>query len=1356
MLDNIQNIEKLQETPFERFTGTFVPQKKLEKIGAGRRNDIAFGDNIRDSVELTIYDLRSQSAIYWKPLRDYRIDREGQILLPLYKRLQVADFQKNVDYGIRLGFRRKIIHPESLLDGIRGLPREERLNRLRKNLGASVGYKLFIDEISRGRREVRFRPKRIGQPRFDDAFRETFVGFFNQEPDVLRYAFNFGQGEVYPILNWTFDREAYPEFPFSVVAKLQNPIRDGVEAGDEFWIDETVFEPTFDKIVAPAEQEEGEDLVYLSAPNYNVDATRDKFSETGKKSWDDLLTDDVETTEQILSRFLENREQVDLNIDYSSFEEFVKFSSARERVLNFEYKYELLHRYNDSIEQKKNADNYNSNPQAQEKVEELKRKRTRLVEGLDGFEQYIYQKPELRDGSGNLLPPQNQAVQTFFSELEDEAKRYDDQNPDMLRKSLPEFFRADERNEDFTLFVDMMGQYFDEFWLYIKHVQYKSDRSEDIFDPESLSRDLTKFVAESFGYELYNGFDLQDLYQYAVDDADVRFPFADEAIDTNEEAGEVIQQQVWRRVLNNIPYISKTKGSLRSIRALMNTYGIPRIGLTIREFGGGSDTDSPGFYELEDISHALGFAQDGKVEVNWGGYQEIPESYEIRFRTEYKGSNNITLLEVPGVFTIDLKPVSGEDDVVRAVEVNAATGETLTVSTPIPVADGEWNVVSFNFDRSNRFAELQFGKIGKVGPYQFGDTGSSEGGVTWYESRSSTFGQSFASTYDTNTDDIVLGENFLGDVDFFRTWSRPVDQDTFRGHVLAPVRYDSDNSEFVKSMEFTDYDVGITRHLSVSLEFTEPADLTGGASLENEAPETDYVGSPQASGFPSATEEPWQFERIYRMNYMEPVKAGAVTLSSDKIRFSDTFIAGQLSPDEQREVGSFDRERRDSNKLGVYFNPLSGTNEDILASIGVEDVNKLLAYPDDRFKERYERLDVLNTKYWKKYPKPVDTHAYIRYVEQFNRAFFKQLKNIVPARTNLKRGLLMEPHLLERHKFKQLQVLKEEVSERTEISVLEDVEQFADYILESDDIGISDVVDPTGDYVLQDIKIPTDVVRNNYSYFGNRINETTYQTRQAPSLYPDGTYWDEDYEIDLWIEATGILNISRNAFDGDPDAGGTYIGSWDYESESADQFYATVDPALITNIYPDINKEAVRERTFAVDSSLDSDDNEKFNIGNVSFRRTYESFKYERRIPFPPGEIIFVNEIWESTDIFHTTFFQSFGTFNVYGDQGAATQEEAVANYDENDYSSQNAGGRFIFTQIGRIPTPDRPYRRYRHYIFNREFREAKKNQLYQGMVYDSSVAGEPAVELNDVEPERLIVSESDRDAGEGPIVDVE
>ena len=43
---------------------------------------------------------------------------------------------------------------------------------------------------------------------------------------------------------------------------------------------------------------------------------------------------------------------------------------------------------------------------------------------------------------------------------------------------------------------------------------------------------------------------------------------------------------VWRRIVNNLPYLLKHKGTRRGIYALLSCYGIPSSNLYILEFGG--------------------------------------------------------------------------------------------------------------------------------------------------------------------------------------------------------------------------------------------------------------------------------------------------------------------------------------------------------------------------------------------------------------------------------------------------------------------------------------------------------------------------------------------------------------------------------------------------------------------------------------------------------------------------------------------------------------------------------------------------------------------------------------------------
>ena len=49
---------------------------------------------------------------------------------------------------------------------------------------------------------------------------------------------------------------------------------------------------------------------------------------------------------------------------------------------------------------------------------------------------------------------------------------------------------------------------------------------------------------------------------------------------------KTIEDNTWRKTLNNLIYIYKSKGTKNSVRALLNIYGYPGDVLSINEFGG--------------------------------------------------------------------------------------------------------------------------------------------------------------------------------------------------------------------------------------------------------------------------------------------------------------------------------------------------------------------------------------------------------------------------------------------------------------------------------------------------------------------------------------------------------------------------------------------------------------------------------------------------------------------------------------------------------------------------------------------------------------------------------------------------
>jgi len=1306
MLQNIENISQVEQNPFDPFKGRIVSQRDLKKFGRGKETAF-FGDTTSDFLEISVFNQQRQ-LVDWKSIDSFKIDEEGKLLLPTYSHLDDLDLLNETSYILKYEFLRKVFYPSLPQDfsNVRG-PRRRQL--LRKNLGSEVGMKLVVDEVSQTRQEIRVRPKLIGSEAYDIPFQETFVSFFNQPANgkELRFVLNFGNDTAFHAVNWTIDRQAFPEYPNSVVLKTYETIPPGIEQGDECWINEEVFPAYVDRVRFVQKREEEPNTV-LRGPDFSVDVDGTDLRDTGVQTWESLLDSQEETSGETIEQIFENENSVDLNVNYSEFENFVKFSSAKERVLNFEYKLGLIEKINQDIDEilvSSGSVANPSNPIEQNKLQRLRDRKSTLIEGLDGFETFLFESEEIRDSSGNLLPTTDIAVQNFLEEYKREADLYDRNNDSSLQTNLPEYIKTDDRNENFELFISMIGHYFDIIYTYIKHVQYIKDRSEDIEEVESLSKDLTQFVTNSFGFEVYNGFSEQDLQKVLIG---------------GENEAEDVQKQIWRRVLNNVPYIGKTKGTRRSVQALLSMYGVPKIGLTVREYGGGSSEADPGFFEYEDETSALEFMGSQNVEVEWDFPDDKIESIEARFRSEYKGSSDLRILRLESsggdVLTVDLKKFLSPSvkEEFGYVEMNV-NGNTLSVGAgadKVPIFDGNFNSLNVNYNPNENSISLRLGKVGELGPYEFDSPKTASESVTWYFEDSA-----FDPGFDLSSGEtLFVGESFRGEVDNVKVWRGQLDESKFKEHVLAPYKYDYDNKESILGPERKDLDIGLNRFLYINLDFSEN-------DLQNESPNqtNPYTGTISENGYMNVSED---FVNYNRLNYVTPLKIGSLSNSSTKIRIEESNLLGSLSPTEKRERGEFDLNRKDSNKIGVYFSPNEAVNRDINALVGYDDLNDLLADPENLRRERYKELESLNKKYWKKYPDDIDWNAYFRYIDQFNRAFFKQLQNIIPARSSLTYGSLLEPHFLERYRAKNTGVTKEDLQSETDIDVTDNVAlPDSNYLTEETFSSVVEEIKATGFYPTYTKGESGRVLKKSqrdYRFAGTLLDSTKGRTRQDESLYTEEEFWEIPPEE----------NVTLRIQNGDVLRDGEVFGT-----------YNTVD-ANTVEIFP--NSDVPSFETSYNLSDLISNGFDDV-VTDIPGYRNWKSLKRFRRVPFKQT-IQFINPITNPFEYSHLNYFQVFGFGFAYGDQRSI--------YGSAVYSTVNQQN-LVQTPFGEIQPPVRPYKLYRHYIFNREFRTSTKRMKYEGVKWNAEVDG-PAVEVTETTSDRLIVSPSDREGGEGPVLDVE
>ena len=110
----------------------------------------------------------------------------------------------------------------------------------------------------------------------------------------------------------------------------------------------------------------------------------------------------------------------------------------------------------------------------------------------------------------------------------------------------------------------------------------------------------------------------------------------------------------------------------------------------------------------------------------------------------------------------------------------------------------------------------------------------------------------------------------------------------------------------------------------------------------------------------------------------------------------------------------YDQAPIDSNRLGLFFSPIKEINMDILKSLGSFNIDNYIGDPDDEYSYEYQNLRNLRNYYFDRYT--LNFQEYIQLVRYIDKSLFDVLESLVPARAKVAKGLLIEPHILERSK----------------------------------------------------------------------------------------------------------------------------------------------------------------------------------------------------------------------------------------------------------------------------------------------------------------------------------------------------
>ena len=504
-------------------------------------------------------------------------------------------------------------------------------------LGSDNSNRFFISDISRDRTELKVTT--LGTP--NSTLSELYLNYITNKAQKSYYSdfvLNFGDNEVFIGVNMLIQTNNPDES--SLFIKLYEPLPSNYQLKDTFWLAEELSEPySFNVNTQFTTQIDAEtEFQKLRGPNTNVEVNNKGALTTPYFNISNLLDTSVSSSFQQLTSFLSGSD-IEVNIDYSDFNNFVHFSSARQRLENFKYKLGLIQGFNRDILTLNQLNPLASETYLSSSKAVLKDKVNSIIDKFDDYDYYLYYSSEstawpkvedageyawesynVADYGGTIQTSSQQpyinakvnsvTALTWYGSLDEtsqyyggminSASVYDNLNRDYIWNTLPDYINEDPQNDQLEVFSGLLGQHFDSLWTYQRAIT--DLRDADNRPNSGISKDLVAETLRNFGIQLYtNSRSSADIYSafFGITPSGSLLPSTGSLrIDTyvTESAQSIpqdtITKEIYKRIYHNLPFLLKTRGTKTGLRALLNCFGIPDTVIKIREFGGYNKKDT--------------------------------------------------------------------------------------------------------------------------------------------------------------------------------------------------------------------------------------------------------------------------------------------------------------------------------------------------------------------------------------------------------------------------------------------------------------------------------------------------------------------------------------------------------------------------------------------------------------------------------------------------------------------------------------------------------------------------------------------------------------------------------------------
>jgi hypothetical protein len=585
---NTQEVSRYEDTDVRLLTSQTI------KENFGQANDY---------IEYYIYDIGGNLLNTNYNYKNFKLPVNSNLVPEISSSLNVNNSIPTTNIGIEYNTTTGSYFPVIEIDPVKDL----------QNLGYTSGEfkvqynffnnklsnpsaELFLKEISSDRTELRIGSTILTNEQIESGS-IALINEYTGSAYFVDYVLNFGNNNQVLAVNLALNKVLTG---YEILFKLYQPLPDNIQEKDSLWVvkekvNPFVFDINLDTLILPAP------LPQLRGPNFDIKIADENNVGTPYQTYYSLVnsvqTVSTSSYQQLLN--LITSQSISINVDYSSYDNFVFFSSAKKRVLNFYTKVKQIEDYNNDIA----VYNASTSSLKNQLINSTTSSINDIISNFDGFEYYLYfQSGSVTSTttyginpypkSGSLLPytlysTGSNLVTNWLTSATASAELWDSTNQNYIVNTLPAFIVDDGNNTQYITFIDMVGHYFDNIWIYLQAVTDINLANNNL--EKGVSKDLVYYVLQSLGTKLYNQYGDSDNVDFLIGNSgsavfDNNFTYTGSYLNTIPKKDLLAES--YKRIYHNLPLLLKTKGTTYGLQTLISTFGITGSILPVKEYGG--------------------------------------------------------------------------------------------------------------------------------------------------------------------------------------------------------------------------------------------------------------------------------------------------------------------------------------------------------------------------------------------------------------------------------------------------------------------------------------------------------------------------------------------------------------------------------------------------------------------------------------------------------------------------------------------------------------------------------------------------------------------------------------------------